>query len=175
MKTQKEFKDNLLLKSISIIEFLQNLVDLDQSTSDHDNCYANIEVMEDPEIKKIFESSEEDTKYNYYHYLRLFYFHAFQDEAHKNGTTDNAKNYLENANKLSNTLEEILPNEDPLFAKYILGTYYYINSDLENLNIVIDDYEKGDKNDLTYSNINVLKRLRDGLFSNKSVDYKRDY
>ena len=84
------------------------------------------------------------------------------------------KNYLENAYKLCMILEEISPNEDPLFEKYILGTFFYINSDIENLRIVIDDYEKGDKNDITFSNINVLKRLHNGLLSNKSVDYRRD-
>ena len=159
MNLQTELKNKLLDGSISNIEFLENLMGLDQSTPFHENCYSNIEIMEDPEIKKIFESSEEGTKYNYYDYLRLFYFHAFQDEAHKNGATNEAKNYLENANKLSKVLDEILPNEDPLFSKYILGTLYYMNNDLENLQLVIADYELGDKTDFTYSNINVLKRL----------------
>ena len=172
---QTDILHNFLKGSISKSEFLQNLVELDQSTPERQNCFENIKAMENSQIKRIFETSDEDTKYNYYHYLRLFYFHAFQYEACTYGTSPKALQYLETANLISNTLEEILPNEDPLFSKYILGTLYYIKNDINNLSLVIDQYEEGDKNDLTYSNVDVLKRLYNGLISNKSVDYNRDY
>ena len=61
------------------------MLDLDQSTPDHENCYPNIEVMEGSKVKNIVEASDKNNKFNYYHYLWIFYLHAFQDEAYKNG------------------------------------------------------------------------------------------
>lgn len=175
MTAQNDILNNFLQGSISKSEFLQNLLDLDRETPEHENCFANIKVLEDEEIKQIFESSDDETKFIYYHYLRLSYFHAFQYEACNFGTTEKALDYIEKANQLSSSVDNIFPNEDPLFTKYILGTLYYIKNDSKNLALVIDDYEQGDKNDLIFSNIEVLKKLYEGLISTNSVDYKRDY
>jgi len=175
MSLQIEIKNNLLNGSITKSDFLRKLLDLDQSTLDRENCFENIEVMESPQIKKIFETSDLETKYNYYRNLRFFYFHAFQNEASTFESLNKAIKHLVMANQLSDTLEKILPNEDPLFSKYILGTLYYIKNDLNNLTLLIEDYEKGDKNDLIYSNIDRLKKLQNNLNLYKSVDYSRDY
>jgi len=169
MSTQLDISNKLLQGSISKSEFLQNLLELDQSTPERENCFGNIEIMESPQIKKIFETSDLETKYNYYHNLRLFYFHAFQNEASTFESLTKAIKHLEMANQLSDTLEKILPNEAPLFSKYILGTLYYIKNDLINLTLLIEDYEKGDKNDLIYSNIDRLKKLQNNLNLYKSV------
>lgn len=175
MSIQNEIKDQFLQKSISNTDFLQKLMELDQSTPYHHDCYENIKVMEIPEIKRLFDSYDRDIRFNYYDYLRFFYFHAFQDQAITNGSTLQAINYLRSANKLSEVLQEIYPDESILFSKYILGTLHYMNNEPEKLNQLIKEFEQGDKTDFTFSNINVLYSLYNGLISNKNVDYKRDY
>lgn len=72
MSKQTKLKNKLLQGTISNFDFLQNLMKLDQSTPERDNCFENIDVLEDGEIKKIFDTADQQTKYTYYDYLRLF-------------------------------------------------------------------------------------------------------
>lgn len=175
MTTQTVLKDKFISKAISEMDFLRELMKLDQSTLNRENCYENIKIMEDPLVVELFNKSDEDSKYDYYDYLRFFYFHAFQEETISKGITKEAKKFLENAVKISKTLQTILPNEDTLFAKYILGTLYYINEDNKMLKSLIEEYKQGNQEDFAYANINILYKLYKGLTNNNNADYKRDY
>lgn len=172
MQLQQDLKEKLLNNKISELEFLGELTRLDQSTDLHEECLNNITILEEEVIKKSL-TADPKLSYAYYQDLRNFYFHAFQLQISNNEIE--AMENLEKADATSRILKDIDPNDYDLFTPYISATLCYMKNDLEGLKTLLKTLKDADKDDVLYSNVNVVQHLYDGLEKYKNTNYMRDY
>jgi len=180
MSTQTDLKTRLLSNTISKKEFLKHLLDLDQETPHHEECFENVVVMESEDVKSLFMNSTDiSLKYSYLEYLRIFYFHSFQELECRDFKDSSSISYLEKAHEISKdllkALKELDPDDIDSFTPYVAATFHYMKNDLESLRkdlSLLEDYHKLDPE---FSNVDIVRRLYKNLSSYGNVNYTRDY
>ena len=101
----------------------------------------------------------------------------FQKLAYKKDQKNIAEaiKYLEKANKISEKLVEIDPEEYDLFIPYVYATLCYMKNDLQGLSKYLNILENADTKDMLYPNVVKIRQLYKGLTTFKSLNYTRDY
>lgn len=177
MQEQSELKTKLVNNEITKKDFLSALMQLDQSTTEHEECFDNVSILEDSEVRSIFLNSTEVDQYDYFLYLRNFYFHSFQniavEESKKN--IDTAISYLEKAEEIGDKLIKLDPDDYDLFTPYVAATLCYMKADTKGLRKYLNILESADKEDGLYSNVIKIRKLYKGLAKYKKANYSRDY
>ncbi len=175
MSQTNEIKQKLINKTIDPNQFLDEISKLDQMDSEHSECFEIVTILENPEIKNIFESEEQQIYADYLNILRNIYFHSFQNLVMKSKESTRALEYLRKAVYLNSKIKTVSSDDNDLFALYIESTLFYILGDIENLRRVFLLFEAQDKTDFLYQNIQIVESLMDGLLKYKNIDYDRDY
>lgn len=177
MQKQSELKTKLVNNEITKKDFLSALMKLDQATIEHEECFDNVTIFEDSEVRSIFLNSTELDHYDYFLYLRNFYFHSFQniavEESHEN--IDTAISYLEKAEEIGDKLIKLDPDDYDLFTPYVAATLCYMKEDIDGLHKYLDVLENADKEDGLYFNVIKIRKLYKGLAKYKKANYSRDY
>jgi hypothetical protein len=158
---QLSLMEELLLHKISHKDFIDKIMELDQSTPDRTDAAINLSVLKNKKIKKIFKKSY--LKKEYLNLLSLTYFHLGQANADK----DNKKalHYFKSSLKASNRLGF---NRHTQWKKYIKGTIAYFNYDKNKLKKILLSLDEG-------RNKNIIKHFLERLEKGNNIEYKKDY
>lgn len=179
MEKQLELKNKLLNNEISKKEFLDTLMQLDQATTAHEECFDNIVVLEDTVVRDSFLNSDELDQYNYFLYLRNFYFHSFQNIAVKKSqeNIDLAISYLEKAEEIGDKLAKLDPDDYDLFTPYVTATLCYMRNNIEGLHTYLTILEKVTdpeyEEDVHFNRL-LIRKLHNNLIKYGFPDYSRD-
>lgn len=158
---QLQLKQRLLDKDISATEFLSSFFDLDQSTPERIDSFANLAVLKSADVVEIL--SANDVRAEYFNLLSVTHFHIAQQLAGTDNT--GAKHHFESA--LIAAFEIGLSEFDD-WVKYVDATVAYFNHNMERLSVLA--------NEITDErNRSVVLSLLKGLRERGLVDYNLDY
>ncbi len=155
-----EVRDLLLSNKITPEEFLDKLLELDQSTGHHDAALENIEILTEPAIRELF-TEESAYDFGYSHLLSISYFHVGQNMAM-------AGDEVEAVFRKSLEAAERLPASDLRWAEYVRATVAYFTKDINELARVYATLPEG-------NNKKIIGNMLKGLQSRGTVDYRADY
>lgn len=172
---QLELKNRFIQNQISGVQLLKELMKLDQSDPKHPDCFDNIQILEDEEVKARFLSSDIELKSRYLDDLSFFNFHAFQGLALSQDKQEESLEYLKTACDLRDEWTEINPDDENLFLPYMKATLAYMENDLERLQMYLNELEMVDEKHPMYVNTKIIRGLRDDLSTNEVPDYIRSY
>lgn len=163
----EELKQKLLSGELSLLDFRNKLVELDQSTLDRKYSLQNLELLSDPEIISFIEQKEEIVRKRYYNFLSLTEFHVGQYYACEYKDQQKA---LEHFKKSLEAFEKGEVDEDyrQEWGIYIKGTIAYFEKDTDTLKDSM--HLLGEK-----KNAEVLSRLLQGLEERGEPNYLEDY
>lgn len=150
--------EKLLTERIEPGEFLDSVLDLDQSDPERKSSLRAVEVLSKPEIVELFENSSE--KIQFYSVRSLSYFHKAQVRISE-GDTD-VEDDLKMA--LNDSLEA--GSEDIDWTNYVKATIAYLNNDLEELKKLEGDIKL---------NRSLVRNFIQGLEERGRPDYLTDY
>jgi hypothetical protein len=157
-----KIKEDLLSGALSIYDFRDQLIELDQSDSSRVKSINNLELLRDPEVVAfIFSKNDQEIERSYKRFLGFTEFHVGQIElTNKN---NNGALHIKEALKLA---EET--NGDDRWINYLKGTVCYLNGQKipeEILEMVKD----------SNNNHKILESFNSGLKKRGYPDYSIDY
>lgn len=162
-----EIKEKLLSGELSLLDFRNKLIELDQSTLDRKYSLQNLELLQDPEIVHFIEKQEEVTQKRYYNFLSFTEFHVGQYHACEYKDQEEA---LKHFKKSLEAFEKGEVDEDyrQEWGIYIKGTIAYLENDSQ----ILSDCQESiaDK-----KNGIVLLKLKQGLQKRGEPNYNEDY
>ena len=172
MDKQLHLKDKLKSGQIRGVDFLKELMILDQSHPHHPDCFDNIKILEDNEVKNMILNDDEKIRLRYLYDLRFYHFHAFQNlSLVQKKDFDKATYHLKIACELGDECHKLNPDKEDLFLPYIKATLSYVQNDLDSLNRYLNILLKVDQNNFMYVNTKIVQRLKDDLVKNKKPNY----
>lgn len=151
---ESEQWSDLVTPERELREFLDEILELDQSDSEHSNaetCYNMLLSRQDEFIGSSVEAK-------YWNAVSFELFHIAQSAAYNN--IDQSRKFF------SQSLDAAKKGISYEWLMYVQGTLYYLENNQAGLNQVID--EAGQNKD-------VLQRLLDGLSKRGEPNYKEDY
>lgn len=155
-------KSELLEGKISLREFSDKIIELDQITLDRKNALENLNILSSPDLVEYVEKQDEDIKKSFFRLRGFTEFHVFQIKAEHN--EPDALTFLKEALEDYN-MGRNLDSEN--FIKYIEGTLMYMQGEE-----ISDEILKELKED---NNLKILKRMNDGLIRRGYPSYNEDY
>lgn len=139
-------------------DFLDTIMELDQSDPSRISALGAVETLSKPEIENLFINTEDIE--NFYSTRSLSYFHKAQirlsaGDANFEGDFQNA---------LSDSIKSGDPDED--WTNYIKATLAYLANDLETLKLLVDNIQ---------CNNALVRNFIKGLEDRGRPDYLADY
>ena len=162
-----KLKQKLLSGELSLLDFRNKLIDLDQSTLDRKYSLQNLELLSDPEVISFIKEQEEKIQKRYYNFLSFTEFHVGQYFACENQDEEKT---LEHFKKSLEAFEKGEVDEDyrQEWGIYVNGTIAYFEKDMGALRESVRLL--GEK-----KNAQVLSRLLQGLEKRGEPNYLEDY
>ncbi len=162
-----EIKEKLLSGEISLLDFRNKLIELDQSTLDRKYSLQNLELLQDPEVVSFIETQEKTVQKRYYNFLSFTEFHVGQYHACEYKDQTKA---LEHFKKSLEAFEKGEVDEDyrQEWGIYVRGTIAYLEKNTEFLKKSVQLL--GEK-----KNALVLSKLLEGLEKRGEPSYLEDY
>ena len=159
-------KNSLLEKQITPEDFLEEVKRKDQSTEERVDCFANLKLLQDPDIEKKFTDATEDIRKKYFQLLGLTFLHCAQLTGFREDC---------DLKDVISFLEQAISSEEKGFAfagnlAYKRATLAYFKKDIEGLKRYTDEYALYDD-----WNIPILKNMLQGLEERGFPNYKEDY
>ncbi len=143
--------------------FLEKVRELDQSSDDRGHSVLNLQMLESPDIRAIFE--RHDFRDEYYAEMAFAAFHSaqvmsVQGDVEMNSLLQKTLSYLREIKDITRR---------PLTIEYVEGTVAYLNNDISLTREIIGKLSHDE------TNRDVLERLLSGLTQRGYPDYSTDY
>lgn len=138
--------------------FLKEIDSLDQSTPTHADSIQNIEVLEKPEVKDLFDHDPQ-----FENIRSVSHFHVGQIRAMQNRFEE----ALQAMGKSYEAAQNVDDQEYSDWTEYVKATAMYLRKDLAALERIMKSGKA--------MNQDVVERLYKGLKETGVVDYRRDY
>ncbi len=165
-----ELKNGLLNRHITVKQFVDELIMIDQSTEEREKSLENLDFILDPEIEIFIQDLPQDDVCKFYQFRSFTELHAAQVKALRcdfisEDIIDHMKKSLEFEYKGRAFQHNIA---------YKKGTLAYFENNIKSLNDAIDEYlQYGDRQD--FHNLPFLENLKKGLESRSYPLYKEDF
>ncbi len=160
--TQEDLKIGLISKDISPDSFLKKILELDQSTPGREESLKNLALLEDEDVRKIFEGG--DYVSDYWNLLSFTYFHVGQIESMSGSVK--AITFFESALLMA---EKVDWEEYEIHWKYYVeATVAYFKKDINKLEEIFLKMEEGRNKEIVGNFIKGLKLRGD-------INYQEDY
>lgn len=156
--TLEDLAQALTSEEVSPDDFLDKVLELDQSDPERKSSLVASEILSRPEIVEMFEGIEECTKF--YSIRSLTFFHKAQIRL-SNGDMD-VKGDLHNA--LNDSIK--VGHQDEDWANYIRATIAYLDSDLDSLR----EFSRN-----LHLNRSLVQNFVNGLLERGHPNYLEDY
>jgi hypothetical protein len=158
---QNQLTVRLVEGTVSPSDFLNQLLELDQSTYSRNQSIENLAVLESAEVRDIFRDNKENFAYK--NLLSLTHFHIGQLSVELDKTA--SLTYFESALAASMGIDWEGYEE---WRLYIEATILYIKLDVEHLQAIFLKMAEG-------KNKAIVGRFIDGLTQRGMTDYEIDY
>lgn len=174
MQRQQKLKQKLEENTVTEIEFLDALMDLDQETPTHVECFDNVVILENENLKARLLSSSHKVQSLYLSRLRFFHFHAFQNIAGvQRINISQAVEHLRKACELGDQYTKLNPSKEDLFLPYMKATLCYMENDIEGLNRYLEILNQVNENHMMFVNTKIIRNLKKDLIEFKEPVYNR--
>lgn len=155
-------KNDLLSGALSVYDFRDKLLELDQSDISRIKSINNLEILKDPEVVDfVFSKNDQEIERSYKRFLGFTEFHVGQIEL--NNKNDNGVVHIKEALKLA---EE--SDGDDGWINYLKGTIFYLNGQE-----IPEEILEGVKD--SNNNYKILKSFNSGLKERGYPEYLVDY
>lgn len=154
-----KLKNDLFSGQINPKDFLDTVMELDQSDPSRISALRAVEILSKPEIESLYINSEDSE--NFYNTRSISYFHKAQirlSEGDENVEGD-FQNALSDSMKISDLAD---------WTNYIKATLAYLANDIETLKSLVDNVQ--DNNALVR---NFIKGLQDRGYPDYLSDYSK--
>ena len=139
-------------------DFLDTIMELDQSDPSRISALRAVEILSKPKIESLYINTEDSE--NFYDTRSLSYFHKAQIRLSEGDI--NVEEDFQSA--LSDSIKSGDPNED--WTNYIKATLAYLANDIETLKLLVDNIQ---------ANNALVKNFIKGLEDRGHPDYMSDY
>jgi len=157
-----KIKDDLLSGELSLREFREKIIELDQSNIFRTKSISNLELLRDPEVVNfIFSKNDLEAESYYKKLLSLTEFHAGQVEL--NNKENKGVVHIKEALRIA---EE--SDDDSRWINYLKGTVFYLNGQ-EIPEEILEEVKDSD------NNYKILKSFNRGLKERGYPEYLVDY
>jgi len=161
-KSVLDLKRELLNGKTGPEEFLNSLMNLDQSTPQRQHSRQNVEVLTDLEVQNFF-NQHQQYQFQYGNLLSLSYFHRGQLEA-TGGLYAEGLNSFKRARDAAAQINE---ENYQGWRDYVDGTISYFELDLKSLEKILQRIDEG-------RNKEILTKFSNRLKTGKESDYLAD-
>ncbi len=163
-KEQDVLKRNLLKGGLLPTEFFDKLLELDQSTPDRHQAYANYKILTDEAVKSFSLAQPLEVQMKYYKILGFTEFHLGQIKALEEGADNEALSFfkasLEHAHQAG---------EDEEWTAYVTATVAYFEKNF----LALD--EASQSPEITGNNRLIIENMKKGLSERGDILYMEDY
>lgn len=163
-KVQDVLKRNLLEGKLLPTEFYDKLLELDQSTPDRHQAYANYRILADEAVKSFSLAQPLEVQKEYYKILGFTEFHLGQIKALEEGVDNEALSFfkasLEHAHQAGESEE---------WTAYVTATVAYFGKDF----LALD--EASQSPEITGNNRLIIENMKMGLSRRGDTLYMEDY